>query len=434
MSSTLHRIQVPSFDLHWFDEIPEGVHNYIFLPGGGGSAKTGVKNQIMVAEYQDEDKAQIQFRESCFTDTETRSSLCSGISSGSLPNNSKDQEVSIACALIDNFCSIYKLSQSKNNDTEGGLQFDKICEFAADFHEQEPVLNVSIVTSTGCIVTGGDDTVVRVWALKESNSKQDTSSSSTVAYQALKLYEMKQHQSPVSALHEHPSKPWVVSSSKDGLVAIWDFETGKMLVDIPPVIEGVLSAKTNPAVAKLECRGCCFSPNESNVLYTMQSPKRGATFVIMWEIIQAVASADPASDRNERITELSVRMRRKRQVASVPCTRLRISADGQYLAVGCSDGSVTILSAGSLSAIQKFAHHDLPVTGLTFAPQRVLLSERGERTQALLASCSADNKLVIMRVQKGSLVVSILIAVVVLLILAILILFSHDISHMLHMY
>lgn len=105
------------------------------------------------------------------------------------------------------------------------------------------------------------------------------------------------------------------------------------------------------------------------------------------------------SDRNERITELSVRVRRKRQVASVPCTRLRISADGQYLAVGCSDGSVTIVSAGSLSAIQKYAHHDLPVTGLTFAPQRVLLSERGERTQALLASCSADNKLVIMRVQ-----------------------------------
>lgn len=82
--STLHRIPVPSFDLHWYDAVPESVTNYILLPGGGGSAKTGVKNQIMVTEYQDNDKTQIQFRESCFTDTETSASLCSGVSTGNL--------------------------------------------------------------------------------------------------------------------------------------------------------------------------------------------------------------------------------------------------------------------------------------------------------------------------------------------------------------
>lgn len=83
--STLHRIPVPSFDLYWHDSIPEGTSNYILLPGGGGSAKTGVKNQIMVGEYQDDDKQQIHFHESCFTDTDDRSNLCSGLSTGSLP-------------------------------------------------------------------------------------------------------------------------------------------------------------------------------------------------------------------------------------------------------------------------------------------------------------------------------------------------------------
>lgn len=82
--SQVHRIPVPSFDLHWYDAIPEGISNYILLPGGGGSAKTGVKNQIMVGEYQDDESNQVQFRTSCFTDTDTRSSLCSGLSSGSL--------------------------------------------------------------------------------------------------------------------------------------------------------------------------------------------------------------------------------------------------------------------------------------------------------------------------------------------------------------
>lgn len=89
----------------------------------------------------------------------------------------------------------------------------------------------------------------------------------------------------------------------------------------------------------------------------------------------------------------------KRMVAKVPCTRLRISGDGQYLAVGCSDGSVTLWSTSSLSQVQRFAHHDLPVTGLSFAPHRVLASERGERTLALLASCSADNKMVVMHLR-----------------------------------
>lgn len=101
----------------------------------------------------------------------------------------------------------------------------------------------------------------------------------------------------------------------------------------------------------------------------------------------------------ERVTELSVKFLQKRMVAKVPCTRLRISGDGQYLAVGCSDGSVTVWSTSTLSQVQRFAHHDLPVTGLSFAPHRVLASERGERTLALLASCSADNKMVVMHLR-----------------------------------
>lgn len=111
------------------------------------------------------------------------------------------------------------------------------------------------------------------------------------------------------------------------------------------------------------------------------------------------------SSPDERITELSVKLLQKKMVAKVPCTRLRISDDGQYLAVGCSDGSVSICSTRSLSQIKRFAHHDLPVTGLDFAPHRVVMSERGDRTLALLASCSADNKMVVMRLQSKLLIV-----------------------------
>lgn len=190
-----------------------------------------------------------------------------------------------------------------------------------------------------------------------------------------------------------------------------------------------------------------------------------------WRILQAVtADSDNKDTPVERVTELSVKFLQKRMVAKVPCTRLRISGDGQYLAVGCSDGSVTVWSTSSLSQVQRFAHHDLPVTGLSFAPHRVLASERGERTLALLASCSADNKMVVMHLRskyyptptvhthsfvfsvsvshapslhlallvvpvvEGSLLQSILLAIVVIAILSVLAIFSFDISQLLRVY
>lgn len=85
--SSLHRIKVPTFDLLWHDCLPEAEENYLLLPGGGGSAKTGVKNQIIVAEYKGGSKDNVNLRTSCFTDTETRSTLCSGISTGSVKVN-----------------------------------------------------------------------------------------------------------------------------------------------------------------------------------------------------------------------------------------------------------------------------------------------------------------------------------------------------------
>lgn len=105
-------------------------------------------------------------------------------------------------------------------------------------------------------MTAGDDAVVRVWALKENDKKAVKDEKPSFPYQAVKVHELKKHQSPITALQEHSVKPWIVSSGKDGLAVIWDFETGKCLVDVPPVIEGIIDPKTNPLLAKVECRGC----------------------------------------------------------------------------------------------------------------------------------------------------------------------------------
>jgi hypothetical protein len=84
--SSIHPLKVPTFDLNWIEcNGSDGNFNFLLLPGGGGSTKSGVKNQIIVAQYHDEkDPSTVELKDSFLTDTATRSSLCSGISVGNL--------------------------------------------------------------------------------------------------------------------------------------------------------------------------------------------------------------------------------------------------------------------------------------------------------------------------------------------------------------
>jgi hypothetical protein len=75
-----HRLEVPSFDLTWlnltnFDEVA-------LVAGGGGSFKSGVKNQIQIARVHDADK--VTFVESFITDEDTKRRLCCGLACGSI--------------------------------------------------------------------------------------------------------------------------------------------------------------------------------------------------------------------------------------------------------------------------------------------------------------------------------------------------------------
>ncbi len=74
-------IKVPTFDLCFIQLTENGPASHVIFAGGGGSAKTGVKNQLVVAKrnYADGRFQCIQFFE---TDSKERSVLCSGVYSG----------------------------------------------------------------------------------------------------------------------------------------------------------------------------------------------------------------------------------------------------------------------------------------------------------------------------------------------------------------
>lgn len=73
-----HRLTVPSFDLTWLS-LSEN-DRVALIAGGGGSFKSGVKNQIQIARVHAGDK--VAFLESYITDEDTKRRLCCGLACG----------------------------------------------------------------------------------------------------------------------------------------------------------------------------------------------------------------------------------------------------------------------------------------------------------------------------------------------------------------
>jgi hypothetical protein len=71
------RLNIPTFDLVWCNFRSD---NFVLLSGGGGSARSGVKNQVLFAKSISNKK--YSFLNGYLTDSEGKSSLCSGLCCG----------------------------------------------------------------------------------------------------------------------------------------------------------------------------------------------------------------------------------------------------------------------------------------------------------------------------------------------------------------
>jgi hypothetical protein len=72
----ISRLNCPAFDLCFASSDGD---NYILIAGGGGSAKSGIKNQIILVKCVDE---KVQFLPSFETNKDDKSILCSALSFG----------------------------------------------------------------------------------------------------------------------------------------------------------------------------------------------------------------------------------------------------------------------------------------------------------------------------------------------------------------
>lgn len=98
----------------------------------------------------------------------------------------------------------------------------------------------------------------------------------------------------------------------------------------------------------------------------------------------------------------------------MPCTKLAINDTSEYIAIGSADGSVFVYSLKSLFLMFSKLIHDLPVTGLSFAPSKI--AERNN-CAVVLQSCSADYALATYKIEVYSLLRRIILLLCALLII-----------------
>jgi len=410
-------LRVPTFDLSWL-VFPSAGESFVLLAGGGGSAKSGVRNQIQIAGKGGKGALHFDVVDHVETDTAEKSSLCSALVTGDLHDSV------VVAAALGGLCRIYTVTSGNEIVTEeqtekdkkkgppkglSGLKFEQAVEFEADFStgEDGPSINCIAIISSGLVVTGGDDGVCRIWSVDFSGNgtessdaggaSSSSSSSSSSSWTATLEVELKKHTGPIMALSLHPSEPLLCSASKDGSCIMWNLKLGTVLVEIPRIdgISGVGSvaspikdSKGNPISANIECRGCCFS-QDGTFLYSLQCGRRGSVSnLIKWDFKEGRSS--PTKDEKSHMVVEAVPSKVV-VVAKVPSTKLRLSEDGLYIAVGTSNGEVVVFSTETMAKVKSLQCHDLPVTGLGFAPFPVVHSSG---YAANLTSCSADNKMV----------------------------------------
>ena len=334
-------ITFPVFGLSWFGSPGDGT-SIVAYCGGGGSAKTGVFNKIVLKVDADPPK-----------DISTGDQVCVAVQVYQNPVSGTHWLV----AAVGTSVVRYSLP-------EGGEAGQ------ADVGDGTNAIAVNGMADR--MAVGCESGAVHIFKISDDENE----------FTPIGVCEG--HVKAVCALSFSLRGPNLVSSAKDGTARVWNWETQTCQSTLTCSVQDPKDPPPKRATQIL-VRGCAFGDLEGKLVYTVASARRGKAYLARW-----VASDKGQFECVER-TECS----------PCPISAMSLSSDAGLLALGGVDGTVTLFDIQGWKVKRKYLEiHDLPVTCIAARPYPTPLNGEDDGVPMHAISASADSQLAFLTLQK----------------------------------
>ena len=231
--------------------------------------------------------------------------------------------------IVKDFIEVYSADKASG-------KLNKMYSFQADFDKENAQVNAAIFAyGNQYIITGGNDTIIRVWKL-DINKESDT----ITGAQCIRKF--GSHTTPIQHIDltfDHQLIASIASNEEKNCL-IHDFSTATLVNEL------TFSEQYNQE--NMAFQGCFFSLHRK-YLYTLVSEKGKNSYVTKW---------DAKSREFNNLTTIKIH--------NGFCSNFAFSNDGFYLTVGSEDGFIKSINTRYMQVDRNDKHHDHKITCLDF--------------------------------------------------------------------
>lgn len=331
--SRMDQFNFPLFGMDWFAEVtPTGhVSSWVAYCGGGGSAKTGVKNNIILL-HDDDLPLQIS----------TGDEPGTGIKIYQHPQSKK------LWLLVALPTKVRRYSLWPEVKPAGEVEIGTSCQ----------VLAVSPMAEQFAVDTGLEG-VFRIYSMTDDD-----------AFVTQVMYTCEEHTKALTSMAFSPRGDRLISAGRDGSACIW--KDGKLLTGLKCSLNEPNGPRGRPQ--QVLVRGCAFGDLDGRVAITVHSGRKSEAYLSRWQ---------QTPDRKFVCLDRTV-------CFPSPVTAMSLSQDQQLLALGGTEGTAVAWSTEEWKPLKKFPSvHELPITCIAARP--ISQPFFGEEAKIHVRTGSMDN-------------------------------------------
>jgi WD40 repeat protein len=357
--SRVEPLSFPVFGISWYADPIDGTSILAYC-GGGGSARTGVNNSIIV-QYNGSDSDNNK-PQRINTDDDVGIAL-------HVYQNQATKKLWLVVGM-QNYVQRYSLP---DGEPAGKIELGDSPELVQGMNGWN-VSSLAVNSTADLIAIGCEDGSVKVFYMNDDyfDAQEDA-----------RAFQFKHHVKAVCSMAFSLRHNRLITSAKDGTANV--YQDDKLVETLEC---SVLEKNEPPPIRPVQVlvRGCAFLDMDGTVAVAVASGRRGKAFLFQWV----------RKDNQSPFTFIN------RTVCNpIPISAMSLSQDASLLALGSVDGSVVLWGVPNWKLLKKFPEvHELPVTCIAVRPYPVELRGESDGVQIHARSCSADSKLGCLTLQK----------------------------------